>query len=178
MTETVTVPADLWSKAMGFLFPHKDEPDPAPKPPEETEQYQAVVRERDAAKAEADAFKAETARKESITALVAELQNKEKFGMVYVELKGAEEAASMMSSMSPEQREWCMRNFSALALQASAITTEVGTPGGNEGTDRQQFEALVEARVKEKGIVYLAAYELVKAENPDLFVAAFSRKKE
>jgi len=178
MTETVTVPADLWSKAMGFLFPHKDEPDPAPKPPEETEVYKLVVAEREALKAALGAVETEATRKESIAALVAELQNKEKFGMVYVELKGAEEAASMMSSMSPEQREWCMRNFSALALQASAITTEVGTPGGNEGTSAQQFHALVQAREKEKGIAYPAAYEMVKNENPDLFVAAFSRQKK
>jgi hypothetical protein len=179
--QVVSVPADLWSKLMAFLPWNKPEEDPIK--PEETEVYKAeaqkraqVEAERDALKVQVDTFEAETKRKGEITALVAELQNKEKFGMVYVELKGAEEAATMMSSMSPEQREWCMRNFSALALQASAITQEVGVTGGAEGSERQQFEALVEARSKEKGIDYLAAYQMVKAENVDLFNAAFTRK--
>ena len=175
----VSVPSDLWAKILGILpWAHKD-PEPEPIKVQETEEYKLAIKERDEAKAKADAFEAETARKGEIATLVAQLQDKAKFGMVYVELKGAEEAATMMAGMSPEQREWCMRNFSALALQAqkTKLELEIGVTGGAEGTPAEQFNGLVEARMKEKGVAYLAAYEMVKSENTDLFVAAFSRKK-
>lgn len=175
----VSVPSDLWAKILGILpWTHK-EPEAEPIKVQETEEYKIAIRERDEAKAKADAFEAETARKSEIAALVAQLQDKTKFGMVYVELKGAEEAATMMAGMTPECREWCMRNFSALAIQAgkSKLELEIGVGGGAEGTPAEQFNALVEARMKEKGVAYLAAYEMVKTENADLFIAAFSRKK-
>lgn len=177
--ETVSVPKNLWERILEVLplGGQKHEADPTA-----SEEYKALVQEREDFKAKYEAMKAEAERKAAIGALVAELQNKEKFGMVYVELKAAEEAAQMMASMTPEQREWCMRNFSALALQIkeSNLTSEVGKEGeGSAETDPvKSIHERVTALAAEKKIEYGQAVALLRELEPDLFKAAYGPREK
>jgi hypothetical protein len=152
----------------------------------ESDEYKAAVSERDQFKAEAEKLKAEFDRQEAEKAvvalkasIVADLQNPEKYGSVWIELPKVQEAADMLASMTEEQRTWCTRNFSALAMQIdeSALTAPIGSTG--KGNDDPQ--ALLHAQILEKAeelkISYSSALDQVRAEKPELFSAAYSRKE-
>jgi hypothetical protein len=182
--ETVSVPKGFWDKLMDrfdSLFGAKVEPtapvvtEPVVKPDE----FSAVQVERDQFKAEAERLKAEAAAREAeaqATALkagiVADLQNPEKYGSVWIELPKVQEAADMLASMTEEQRTWCTRNFSALAMQIdeSKLTGELGSTGSGASDDpRLKLDAAVKARMGEKGVDYNAALIELRAEKPELF---------
>ncbi len=181
--ETVSVPKSFWDTFVAPIFAKKAEPAPEPKPEPvkvvETDEFKAVAKERDDFKAKVDAIEAEKVRTALVAGIVKDLQDKEKFGMSYVELSKAEEAASMMAGMTEEQRAWCMRNFSALAVQVktSNLLGEKGSEGSQAGEDpKAAFNVAVLAISKDKAIGYNAAFEQAKISHPDLFAAAFSKK--
>lgn len=182
--EYVQVPKSFWENLLNAFKPKQEEP-PVTEPPApdlKPEEFKAAVKERDDYKAQLDALKAEQAAKALRADLAAQLQDKEKFGSMYVELKTAEEAATMMSGMTPEQREWCMRNFSALIAQVNESKlfgehgSETAPPIGAD--PKAEFNAQVEAIRREKSIDYNAALELAKISHSDLFTAAFGRKEK
>ena len=181
--ENIQVPKSFLESLLGFLKPKQEEPPtepPAPVEPKIPEEFKAAVRERDDFKAQLDALKAEAQAKERRTNLTAQLQNKEKFGMVYVELKAAEEAASMMATMTPEQREWCMRNFSAFIAQIdeSALTGERGSEHGAPigGDPKAELNAVVVKYMADNKVAdYVTALEAVKQTHADLFKAAYGK---
>lgn len=183
MQENISVPKGLFEKLLELLKPAAVEPEPPapvePTPVTETAEFSAVVTERDDYKAQLDALKAEQAAKEAKAALVATLQKKDEYGMVYVELSKADEAATQLASMNDSQREWVMRNFKAFIAQIdeSKLTTELGTEKGAPlGDDpKAEFNAQVLKLSSEKKIGYIEAFELAKTTHADLFKAAFGK---
>lgn len=177
--ENVQVPANLWDKFTAFLD-GKLTPPPAEKVEVIPEDYSAIKDELSALKAE----KAEREKAEAFTALkadiAAQLQKKEDYGMSFVELKTADEAAAILGSMDETQREWVMRNFRAFIAQANtaALLDEKGKDGEGLEDPKAQFNALVLKLSAEKKIDYNRAFEIVKAENGDLFASAFAKKEK
>ena len=178
--ENVTVPKSLWEKVESWFVirePAKEPPAPEPKtePEPQTDKFDAVVAERDNFKAQLDQLKAEQVKKEQLSAITVELQDKEKFGAVYVELKAAEEASGVLAGMTPEQREWVMRNFKAFIAQIkeSNLTEPAGSEGANdlEANPAEAFLARVTAYAAEKKIDFIAASQAVAVNEPDLFAA-------
>ncbi len=140
------------------------------------------MKERDDFRAKYEAMQADIKVKELKAEIVGKLQKKDDFGMVYVELKAADEAAQMMATMSPEQRDWCMRNFKAFIAQAdeSKLIGENGkenAPSIDENP-KAEFNAQVEKVVTEKKLSYLDAMEVVKGTHADLFQAAYGKEKK
>lgn len=173
MTEAFEFPQTFWDKLGAILKPAPVEPKPA-----ESEEYQAVVVERDQYKAELDAFKAELAQNALVNELTSKLQDKEQFGMSFIELKGAQEAAGVLAGMSPEQRDWVMRNFKALAAQSDALTSEIGDNNGAAVTDDpiSALDAAVRAKQAESKLDYSAALNAVTIERPEL-LEAYQQKR-
>lgn len=170
MTEQFTVPASLGERFMAWLDSHLENPKP-PEAPQIPEEYTAAVTQRDQYKAQLEAMQAESEHKALLTALTAELQNKDKFGSMYVEMSKASEAAEMLGGMTPEQRDWCMRNFSALSIQAQR--PELFIEGGSSDPAPADKNALllraVAAKQAELKSDFATAYEAVKVASPDLF---------
>lgn len=172
--ENITMPKSFYDKFIAPLMERKPETQVIEKQPED---YEATKIERDEYKAKLEKYEAEQAKNELFNGVVKSLQDKEKFGSMFIELKAAEEAAGVMSGMSPEQREWCMRNFSALVAQIdeSKLTEEKGKDTQAESDPKAAFNAAVLAVANEKKIKYNAAFEEVKVSQPDLFKSAFGK---
>lgn len=157
-----------------------EKPAPAPVAVTDTDEFKSIVRERDDLAAKIAEIEAERRRRESLAAITAQLQDKEKFGSAYIDLKSANEAAEMLAGMTDDQRAWVMRNFSAYIAQIaeSALTAEAGSAASVEiETDpARAFVAAVEAKMRADKIGYVAAYEAVKVEQADLFKAYLAAK--
>ena len=179
--ETVQVPKGLWDSLLNLFKPKQDEAPVEPPTPEgvKPEEFKAVTTERDDYKAQLETMKAEQIARQLRSDLSVQLQNKEKFGMVYVELKAADEAAMMMSGMTPEQREWCMRNFSAFIAQIdeSKLTGEQGKEHAEPiGEDpKAELNAIVTKYSTDNKVDYNSALEKVKITHADLFKAAYGK---
>lgn len=181
--EMVQVPTSLWEQLTAKLLGRKLD-EPAGEPPKtdpkaeviEVEKFNALKKERDEFEAKVKAIEAETARKAEVAKLVAELQKKDEkgkelFGMSYVELGKAEEAATMLASMTPEQREWCMRNFKAYAAQIdySKVLGEKGKEGGQPVDPVTAMDAAIKAEMKaDPKLNYASAMDVVRAKSPEL----------
>lgn len=181
MQENISVPKAWLEKVMEFLTPKKtDEPPVVPPPIEETEQFKAAIREREDYKAKLAALETEDKARELKATLAAQLQNKEDYGMVYVELKAAQEASDVLATMDDAQREWVMRNFKAYIAQIdeSKLTGETGKENAPPIGDnpRAEFDALVQKIVKEKSINYVDAFNVAKTTHADLFKAVYGGK--
>ncbi len=181
--ENIQVPKSFLETLLGYLQPKKDET-PEPPTPEtpvtETAEFKATATERDNFKAQLEALKLEAATKEVKATLVAQLQKKEDYGMAYVELGTAEEAAGQLASMTDVQREWVMRNFKALTAQIdeSNLTGETGSERDaviGENT-KAEFDAQIKKIMQEKSINYVDAFNLAKTTHADLFKAAYGGK--
>jgi hypothetical protein len=182
--ETVSVPKAIWDKFTAWLDKLTEEPEATEiviPPVTESDEFKAVLVERDQAKTELETLKAEAARKEQFTALVTQLQDTSKFGSMYVELKTAEEAAGMLGGMSPEQREWCMRSFSAQAalINEGKVFGEIGSDGAGASSDPSvALDTAIRARMTEKSVDYNAALSMLQVEKPELFTALYARKEK
>lgn len=181
--ETVKVPVKLWDKFSAWLdkafTPPEVTPEAEPEQPAETTQepdkFEAMQAELTALKAEKDAREKAEADAKLKAEITAELKS-DKFGSAYVEVKTAEEAASVLAGMSPEQREWVMRNFAAQLAQVkeSALLEERGSTGkGPDENPVQALSARIEAVKAEKKLSYTDAYNVVLAETPELVKAAY-----
>jgi hypothetical protein len=181
--EMYSVPKSLWDKFFSWFDRVSTVSEPVTSALETlditlTEEYKAAIQERDQAKAELEKLQAEQVKKDQFTALVSELQG-ERFGSVYVSLATAEEAAGMLSGMTQDQREWVMRNFSALVAQVneSQLTGEIGSTGAGADPDPMKaLNAAIEAKMAEKSVRYPDAYAMVRAEQPELFKAVYGGK--
>lgn len=185
MQENISVPKSFLETLLGYLQPKKEETPSPPAPPvtpvEETEQFKAAVIERETYKAQLETIKADNAMKEQRQALTAQLQKRENYGMVYTELSAADEAATVLATMSDQNREWVMRNFKAFIAQIdeSKLTGEVGssTSSVSDEDPKSRYNALVLKIAQEKSINYVDAFELGKTVHADAFNAAFAKRK-
>lgn len=182
--DTVQVPAKLWDKFTAWLekafTPPEVTPEAEPEPPaenKEPDKFEVMQAELSALKAEKDAREKAEADAKLKAEITAELKS-DKFGSAYVEVKTAEEAAGMLAGMTPEQREWVMRNFAAQIAQVkeSALLEERGSAGkGPDENPVQALSARIEAVMTEKKVGYNEAFEAVRQEAPELIKAAYPR---
>lgn len=179
--ENVSVPKPIWDKFTAWLdnltAPRNETP---PAPVVEPEQLTALTTERDQYKAELETLRAEQAAANERAAIVAQLQDQEKFGGMYIELGKAEEAAGMLSGMNADQRDWVMRTFSAHAAQinTSALYSERGSTGAGAVSDPSAaLDAEIKRVATEKKIGYHEAFAIVGAEKPEMFNAVYGKEK-
>lgn len=181
--ESVSVPKNLWDRFVAMFdrvttpveLSEVSEVIAKPEVTEEPDKFEAMQAELVALKAEKDAREKAEADEKLKAEIVAELKS-DKYGSAYVEVKTAEEAASVLSGMSPEQREWVMRNFAAQLAQVkeSALLEERGSTGkGPDENPVQALSARIEAVQAEKKIGFTDAYNVVLAETPELVKAAY-----
>ena len=181
--ETVQVPRPLWDRFLAWFDrePAPADPAPDPDPEPQADQLSAVVAQRDEYRQRIEELEAEQARRERLSALTAEIQNREQYGSMYIEAQAAEEAAQVLAGMTDEQRVWVLRNFRALVAQVDegAITGEVGSGASDPNPNPiASLVAAIQAVQAEKHVSYEAALVIVRQEQPDLFAAAYPRRKE
>lgn len=172
MSEEIKVDKTLWD-SFAALFAGKPAPVQVPDPviPEE---YKVAMKERDDLKAAQAKLQAEAAHKSQLDNLTAELQKKDRFGVMFADAKFAGEAAEMFSGMPEKVREWTMRKMAALQAQVnfSKLTAEFGTTGAVAASNPvDEFSALVNAKKSEGKMKYADALSAVRVENPDLAAA-------
>lgn len=184
MSENVTMPAS-WLDRLLDRFTARNDGGIGSKaaqdaPAIDVEKYSVIERERDEYKARVEQIEAERAAEKERAGLVAELQKKEKFGVSFIELQAASDAASMLQGMTPEQRDWVLKNFSALAKQVSesALLGEVGSEGEGEiENPKEALDHAVRAEMEAAKVDYSVALDRVIAKRPELFAAAYPRQK-
>ena len=101
----------------------------------------------------------------------------EKFEAELKETKADPTLAELLAGVPQETAEAVMKQFRALSEQidASAILKEKGSEGGEVEDPKAAFNAIVLSKSAEAKISYNAAFEVVKAEQPDLFKQAFAK---
>lgn len=174
--ETVEVPKSMWEKFTAWVdralaTPQPDpEPEPAPAAPADPEpdKFAALAQERDDLAAKLAAIQAEAERKAKIDA----------FGAKLAETKAAQDGAELLAGMTAEQSEWVLTQFAALSAQIDAsLTGEVGSGAQGDASDnpKETIHRRTLALMAEKQIDYNAALDVVRAEAPDLFAAAYGK---
>lgn len=164
MEENMTIPKSFWDKFIAPLFTREPEVKEVVKTVE-PEDYAATKQERDELKMKIEAQEAEVKRAARVEKFTSELK----------QTKADIALAELLSDLPDEKAELVMSQFKALSAQIddSKLLGEKGTEGGEADQDpKAAFNALVLAVMKEKNIAnYNAAFEVVKAEQPDLFKA-------
>lgn len=177
----IAVPAPVWDKIWERLFPSRAEPEPdspagEPEATVAAEQFAAVEAERDKLEAELQDIKAEKVKAERLAHFAAEL----------VETSYAENAEShaVLAGMTEERAAWTVQQFKALSAQIkeSALLGELGKTGETIDPNADPLE-LFDAAVKQKvadsegALNYNAAVPKVAEEQPELYAAAYPRRK-
>jgi hypothetical protein len=164
MDENVTIPQSLWDKFIAPLFTKEQPEAQTIEVIKEPEDYAAV-------KAENEQYKAQIAERETVEARRVRV---EKFDAELKATKADPALSDLLADLPEEKAEAIMRQFKALSEQIneSAITGEKGTEGVPATEDpKAAFNAAVLALATEKSISYNAAFEEVKHNQPDMFLA-------
>lgn len=178
MSETVNVPVPLLERLLNMFQVAKPAP-PAPEPPAPVTVPEEFTAQLTAAQAEAEALRAKLAEREQAEALAARVaQFTTELGAVKVDTA----LAVVLAALPDETTGPLMVAFKALAAQVdeTALLQARGTQPapGTEGDPRLALDAAVKAKLAEtKTTDYNAALELVRAEQPALFAAAFGGKE-
>ena len=166
MSDTMTIPASLGEKFNAWLD-KLTKGEGQQVDPTQTDAYKALQTELGNHKTELDNMKAQQLKASRVEKYTAEVK----------ETKATQDGAGdMLAGMTDEQAKWVITQLSALSAQIdeAALLGRKGRQTQNTGLDSNPvtaFDAAVNAKVIEKSVPYLAAYELVKAEKPDLFNA-------
>lgn len=200
---TTEVPTSVWDKVWakfsqepkgGHVEPSPAVPaTPASVQPQPDPELTAATEQFNAEKAKADAYAAEIKKlkdaavardeadktKKAQVAMVAVLQDKERFGVVFAENEYAGESADLIASLPEEVQKWILKLASGLAAQVdeSALTGERGTDADTSGADGGNvgpvatYEAAIVRKSTENKISWPAAKQLVDSENPELMQA-------
>ena len=182
--ETVAVPRTLWDSVVS-LFSQKP---PAPKSEEPSikpEEFTALQKERDDYAAKIEAMEAERAKAELLTAIRGEFATEE-YGAAFTSLVTGEDAETVidhLAGMPEKTRAWALQQLRALSAQIdeSKLLGEKGSDALPPADDSKGVDALIKAyQAEHENTDYVAAYEAVKAENPNLFavVGRKTAKKE
>ena len=171
--ENVTVPKGMWDVFTAWfkgkvekpevepVVPEPVQPAPPAQPaPEETEQYQAVIAERDDFKAKYEAMEAERARTARVENFAAQLKETK-----------VESGAEMLAAMSDEQAAWVIQHFKALSAQVaeSVLLGERGTDAPSDQDPKTALSSAIDAYIAEHKVSYPAAVEALTATRPELF---------
>lgn len=168
--EAEVVSLSILEKAVAILRPEKvEEVEPEVVMPENYEAEQEELSELRKDKAER---KEADAKAEALSAVKKEFDTEE-FGISYIELGKADEAAEMLAGMSEEQREWVLVNFKALSAQIDAgVTGELGNTGdGETDPNVDARDVAVKAYAAEHEVGYVEAFKAVLTAQPELFEA-------
>lgn len=162
--ETVNVPKNIWDKFTAWLD-RMSEPPAEPETPEELQvkpdEFDAVVKERDDFRARLEAIEAEKERAARV----------EKFESELKDTKADPELAALLADLTDEQAERITREIKALSAQAAELDGEQGSEGEAITEPAAAFDAAIRAVMEEKKVLYHQAFEIVKAEQPELFNA-------
>ena len=161
--ETVEVPKTFWDKLSAVFNQPEPEEKPDPVKVEETEQYQAIVTERDDFKAKYDALIAEQEKQAVIEKYEGELKD-----------ANADPAlAEILADLPEEKAEVLMRQLKASGEQAKQGDAEQELGTSAEGVDNPAavFDAEVKRVMKEKEMNYAAATVIAAQEKPELYEA-------
>lgn len=164
----VSVPQSLWDKFNAYLESRLT--------PAEPQRVEIIPEDYEAAKKERDEYKAKLAEREQADALKVRV---DKFD---ADLKGINvnpEFAALLADLPEDKAEQVMKQFRAMSEQINilAFTEETGTEGGAVEDPKAQFNALVLKYAAEKKIGYNQAFDIVKAENAELFTAWAVKEK-
>ena len=145
---------------------HKAEPEKIEVVPED---YEATKKQAEEYKARLDAIEKEA----QFTARVVKFETDIKATDANPEL------AKALAGLPDDTAEAIMREFRALSerIKVSNIVEEKGTEGAAVEDPKAAFNALVLKYSAEKGVPYNRAFEIVKAENKELFTAWSVREK-
>ena len=165
MEGQINVPATVWDKFTTWLE-RKQEPEKVEVIPED---YEATKAQRDEYKTKLEAIEREAVVKARV----------EKFETELKETQADPTLAGLLAGLPDEQAEMVMKQFRALSerVKASEITEEKGVEGGGVQDPKAAFNALVLKYSAEKGVNYNKAFDVVKAENPQLFTAWAVKEK-
>jgi len=168
MEGTINVPANLWEKFTAFIDTRLNPPEPQ-KVEVVPDDYEAAKQARDEYKAKLDAMEAAKALRVRV----------EKFDVELKETKADPTLAEMLAGLPDEQAEAIMKQFRALSEQinASGMTEEKGSEGQAVEDPKAAFNALVLEYSAKNGVTYDKAFEVVKAQNKELFTAWAVREK-
>ena len=164
MEENIQMPKSFWDKFVAPLLEKKPESLTIEKLPED---YESAKSERDEYKSKLAAIEAEKNRAGRV----------EKFAAALKETKVNFELSELLADLPEEKADLILKEFKALSAQIdeSKLTGETGVQGETETDPKAAFNAAVLAIATEKKINYNAAFEHVKASNPDLFKSAFAK---
>lgn len=165
MEETIQMPKSFWDKFIAPLLDRKPETQVVEKLPED---YEATKLQRDEYAAQLAKIEADNTRRERVEKFTADLK----------ETKVNFELSELLADLPEEKADAIMKEFKALSAQIdeSKLTQETGVSGAGEQTDpKAAFNAAVLNVSAEQKINYNAAFEVVKAQKPDLFKEAFAK---
>lgn len=168
--ETVEVPKSIWDKFLATFSPQpQPEPEPEPVKVDETDEYKAVVAERDDYKAKWEAHEAEKAHRDLVEKYEGELKD----------TKADPDLAEILAGLPEDKASVILKQVKALSAQVDEgdVEREVGD-AGEPSTDEPaaQFDAAVKAIMTEKSIGYNAALAKAKVDHKDLFEAYLKKE--
>jgi hypothetical protein len=165
--ETVNIPTSFWEKFTAFLDAKLNPPQEAP--PALPEDYEVSKRERDEYKAKLDAIEREAQEKARV----------EKFAAELAQTDATADLAPVLAGLTDENAELILRELRALTerVKVSALTEQKSTEGEAVEDPKAAFNALVLKYSAEHKLPYNRAFEIVKAENKELFTAWAVREK-
>ena len=172
--ETVEVPKKWYDGFVALVTPDtKPEKEPEPVDVFETEEYKTAAKERDDFKADLDAMEAKAKQDTLHAEIVADLQDVDKFGTMYIELDAAQEASDVLATMSDEQRAWVTKNFKAFIAQIdeSELIGEKGSSAKAGENPAADFNAAVKAVQVDQKVSYGQAVVIATDTKPELFAA-------
>jgi len=173
--DTVEVPKNFWEGILSRFGSQEPTPAEEPEPVTitETEEFKAVVKERDEYAAKIQKQEADAKKAELHASIISDLQNQELYGMNYIELSGAQEAAEQLATMTDTQREWVTRNFRAFIAQIdeSNLTGEKGSSAEADENPAAAFNAAIKAIQDEQKVEYVQAVQIATDTKPELFAA-------
>jgi len=165
MEENISFPKSFYDSFIAPLL-KRTEPEVKTVIPED---YESAKIERDTYKAQIESQKAEVERKGRIDKFSAEL----------AEVKADPTLDELLADLPEDKAGAIMKQFRAYNEQvnASALLGEKGSEGKAIEDPKAAFNALVLKYSAEKKVDYNTAFEIVKAENTDLFTS-WAVKKE
>lgn len=166
MEENITLPKGFFEK---YVAPLLSKPEPEVKT--------VVPEDYEATKLERDNFKAQIEKQEADKLRAGRV---EKFSAELAEVKADPTLDELLADLPEEKAGAIMKQFRAYNEQvnASALLGEQGSNGGAIEDPKAAFNAIVLKYAAEKKVDYNTAFEIVKAENPDLFTAWAVVRKE
>jgi hypothetical protein len=168
MAENDVIPASFWDKFTAFVDSriHKAEPEKIVVAPDD---YEATKKQADEYKAKLDAIE----RDAQFNARVV------KFETDIKQTDANPELAKALAGLPEETAEAIMRELRALSerIKVSNLVEEKGTEGAAVEDPKAAFNALVLKYAAEKNMPYNKAFDIIKAENKELFTAWAVKEK-